>query len=322
VINRAAFCRGIARKNPQLRQGQVTPWGLMAHHQPWEATMVRHRIIAASSVLLAVTIGSAAAQQETSAGKPLQILQFARHGAKAPLHPRARTMAKLAKPVQVKRHIAKTTVAKHHKMFAAIHSHAVRPHKMAAAPAAAPAPEAAQPTPAAPPATMWPAVNAAAPATVEMPVPPAAPQNVTTEQVVSDAPDDIAANGRVPPAAVPVQPNDPPAETHAAAVETPAPAQSAPPETAAVAQNAAPETAAAPAQNAAAEPVVRAMVATPDPAESNAHSPIGSATWMMQVLAALGGAVAAGAVAWFLILRGRHEPEDAEFFSDTLVPGE
>jgi hypothetical protein len=292
----------------------------MAHDQPWEATMVRYRIIAASSVLLAVTIGSAAAQQETSAGKPLQILQFARHAAKAPAHSRARPVAKLAKPAEAKRHLAKTVVAKHHKMFAAIHSHAVHPHKMAAA-APAPAPESAQPAPAAAPATIWPAVNAAAPATVEMPVPPAAPQKVTTEQVVSDAPDGIAANGRVSQAAILAPPNDPPAETHAAAVVTPAPAQSAPPETTAAAQNTAPETA-APAQNAVAEPVVRAMVATPDPAESNAHSPIGSASWMMQVLAALGGAIAAGAVAGFLILRGRHEPEETEFFSDTLVPGE
>jgi hypothetical protein len=320
VVNCAAFCRGIARKNPQLRQGQVTPWGLMAHDQPWEATMVRHRIIAASSVLLAVTIGSAAAQQETSAGKPLQILQFDRHAAKAPLHSRARTVAKLAKPAEAKRHIAKTVVAKHHKMFAAIHSHAVHPHKMAAA-APTPAPEAAQPTPAAAPATIWPAVNAAAPATVEMAVPPAAPKNVTTEQVVSDAPDGLAANGRVSQAAILAPPNDPPAENHAAAVVTPAPAQSAPPEAAAAPQNAAPHTA-APAQNAAAEPAVRAMVATPDSAESSAQSPVGSASWMLQVLAAFGGAVAAGAVAWFSILRGRREPEDAEFFSDTLVPGE
>lgn len=271
--------------------------------------MVRHRIIAASSVLLAVTIGSAAAQQETSAGKPLQLLQFARHGAKAPLHPRAHAVAKLAKPAEVKRHIAQKIVAKHHKMFAAIHSHAVHPHKMAEA-APAPAPEPAQPTPAAPPATIWPAVNAAAPATVAMPVPPAAPQNVTTEQVISDAPDGLAANGQVSQAAIPAQPNDPPAEQHAAPADPPAAAQSAAPAMA------------APAQNATPEPVVRAMVATPDQAESNAQSPIGTASWLMQVLAALAGAVAAGAVAWFLILRGRREPEEAEFFSDTLVPGE
>ena len=271
--------------------------------------MPSHRIIGASAVLLAVTIGSAAAQQETSAGKPLQLLQFARHQAKAPPHRRARPVEKLAKPAEVKRHVAKNVVAKHHKMCAAIQSHAVHPHKIAEA-APAPAPQPAQPTPAAPPATIWPAVNAAAPAAVAMPVLPAAPQNVTTERVVSDAPDDIAANGQISQAAIPAQPNDAAAEPHAAPFDTPAPAQSAAPETA------------APAQNAASEPVVRAMVATPDPAESNAGSPVGSASWMMQVLAALGGAVAAGAVAWFLILRGRREPEDAEFFSDTLVPGE
>lgn len=271
--------------------------------------MLSHRIIGASAVLLAVTIGSAAAQQETSAGKPLQLLQFARHAAKAPLHPRVRTVAKLAKPAEVKRHIAKKIVARQHKMFAAIHSHAVHPHKMAEA-APPPAPEPAQPTPAAPPATIWPAVNAAAPATVAMPVPPAAPQKVTTEQVVSDAPDDIAANGRVSQAAIAAQPSGSAAEHHAAAAETPAPVESATPQ-------------APPTRNAASEPVVRAMVvATPEPAESNAQSPVGSASWMMQVLAALGGAVAAGAVAWFLILRGRRAPEDAEFFSDTLVPGE
>jgi hypothetical protein len=273
--------------------------------------MLSHRIVPASAVLLAVTIGSAAAQQQTrdqpSAGKPLQLLQFAPRQAGAPLHPHARVAEKLAKHAEVKRHIAKTIVAKHHKIFAAIHSHAVRPPKMAEA---APAPEPAQPTPAAPPAAIWPAVNAAAPPVIAMPAQAAAPQNVTTEQVISDAPDDIAANGQISQAALPAQPNDSAAEPHAAPVDTPAPAQSAAPEPA------------APAQNAASEPVVRAMVATPDPAESNAGSPVGSASWMMQVLAALGGAVAAGAVAWFLILRGRREPEDAEFFSNTLVPGE
>jgi hypothetical protein len=34
---------------------------------------------------------------------------------------------------------------------------------------------------------------------------------------------------------------------------------------------------------------------------SQEHSPIGSPSWIMQVVAALGGAVAAGSVAWFLI---------------------
>jgi hypothetical protein len=260
--------------------------------------MLSHRIIPASAVLLAVTIGSAAAQDQPSAGKPLQLLQFAHQQARAPLHPHARVAEKLAKHAEVKRHIAKAIVAKRHKILAAIHSHAVRPPKMAEA---APAPEPARPTPAAPPATIWPAVNAAAPPVIAMPAQAAAPQNVTTEQVISDAPNDIAANGQIPQAAAAAEPNapDPAAEHHAAVAETPAPVQ-----------------------NTASEPVVRAMVATPELAESNAQSQVGSASWMMQVLGALGGAVAAGAVAWLLIL-GRHpEPGDPEFFSDTLVPGE
>jgi hypothetical protein len=50
--------------------------------------------------------------------------------------------------------------------------------------------------------------------------------------------------------------------------------------------------------NAQAEPAVQAMVAAP--AQHDA-SPVGSASWIAQVLAALGGAIAAGSVAWFLI---------------------
>jgi hypothetical protein len=40
------------------------------------------------------------------------------------------------------------------------------------------------------------------------------------------------------------------------------------------------------------------MVATADPPNPN---PVGSPTWIAHVLAALGGAIAAGGVAWFLI---------------------
>ena len=58
---------------------------------------------------------------------------------------------------------------------------------------------------------------------------------------------------------------------------------------------------AAQAMVAAPEPAAQAMVATPAPQDA---SPIGSASWIAQVLAALGGAVAAGSVAWFLIGSG------------------
>ncbi len=258
--------------------------------------MLSKRIFASSVVVLAVTMGSAAAQDATGAGKPLPLLQFTEHKAKtarAPLHRHARVAEKLTKKTPAKRRIAKHAPAKKpHKLLAAVHRHPQ---------AQRPAPGPAQAAQAAPQPSIWPAVDAAAPGAVAMPAPPAAaPQNVTTEKVLSDAPNDIAANGQIAQAAPAAQPNapDPAAEHHAAAAET-----------------------APPVQSAAAKPAVRAMVATPDPAEPQAKSPVGSASWMVQVLAALGGAMAAGAVAWFLILRRRRESENAEF-SETPVAGE
>jgi hypothetical protein len=52
-----------------------------------------------------------------------------------------------------------------------------------------------------------------------------------------------------------------------------------------------------------------AMLAEPDfvkASDPQSKSPVGSASWMMQVMAALGGAIAAGSAAWFLI--GRASP--------------
>jgi hypothetical protein len=269
-----------------------------------ETAMLSHRIVPASAVLLAVTIGSAAAQEQTSVGKPLQLLQFARHDARPPAHHRARTVEKLIKHAEVRRHIAKRTVARHHMMFAAVHSHAVHAHRVAEA-VPVPPPAAAQARPAASPATMWPAADAAQPGSIAVPAPQAAAQNVKTEPVVSDATnaiaaDAIATNGQVAQVAPQPQANPPAvaADAHPAAAEP------------------------APVQSAAAAPAVRAMIVSPAPAESTAKSPIGSAPWLLQVLAALGGALAAGALAGFLILRGRSVPRDEEFFAETLAPGE
>ena len=273
--------------------------------------MLSRRIIPASAVLLAVTIGSAAAQEQISVGKPLQLLQFARQGAKhdarPPVH-HARTVEKLIKHAEAKRHIAKRTVAKHHKMFAAVHSHAVHAHRVAEAqpaPAPLPPPAVAQAKPAAAPATMWPAADAAQPGSIAVSAPQAAAQNVKTEPVLNDATnaiaaDAIATNGQVAQPAPQPQANPPAvaADAHPAAAEP------------------------APVQSAAATPAVRAMIVSPAPAESTTKSPIGSAPWLLQVLAALGGALAAGVVAGFLILRGRSQPRDEEFFAETLAPGE
>jgi hypothetical protein len=58
---------------------------------------------------------------------------------------------------------------------------------------------------------------------------------------------------------------------------------------------------AAPPADTQTRPVVRAMIASPAPAELAEPSSVGSVSWIAQVLAALGGAIAAGTVAWFLI---------------------
>lgn len=256
--------------------------------------MLSHRIIPASAVLLAVTIGSAAAQDQPSAGKPLQLLQFAHHDAghdtKAPLHPHARAVEKLAKHAEVKRHIAKATVARHHKLFAAVHR-----HRVAEAP---PPPKTAEPAPAAAKPSLWPAIDSATPGSIAVPVPPAAPQNVKTEPVISDTSDAMVTDGKVAQAAPAPEPDLPKADPHPAA--------------------------ALPAleKSATAEPAVRAMIVRPAGVDSGAKSPVGSAPWLLQVLAALGGALTAGAVAWFFILRGRSLPREEEFFAGTLAPGE
>lgn len=261
--------------------------------------MLSHRIVPLGAVLFAVTIGSAAAQEQSSPGKPLQLLQFARHAArhetKAPLHPHARAVEEAADRAEVKRHVAKDTPARHHKLFAAVDHHRVAE--------ASPPPKAAGPAPVAPQPAVWPAVDSATPGSIALRAPPAAPQNVKTEPVVSDTSDAIVTDAKVAQA-TPAQ-------------ETNAPEVTADPRPAAAAPAPAP-----PAKSAAAEPAVRAMIVRPAAADSDGKNLIGSKPWLLQVLAALGGALAAGIVAWFLILRGRGEPREEEFFAGSLAPGE
>lgn len=62
---------------------------------------------------------------------------------------------------------------------------------------------------------------------------------------------------------------------------------------------------AAPSESAAAAPTIAPQSALAAPAqEQTSKTPVGSGSWAAQVLAALGGAIAAGAVAWFLIGSG------------------
>jgi hypothetical protein len=124
-----------------------------------------------------------------------------------------------------------------------------------------------------------------APVTTAAATPP-----VTNEAVVETDPNQIVASGHNMQPASPDQVNavDPAADNHEQTANEQTPNRQAP-NTATAAAPAAP-------QPAATAIVARAVVEKPEP-----PSPVGSASWIGQVLAALGGALTAGVVAWFLI---------------------
>lgn len=132
------------------------------------------------------------------------------------------------------------------------------------------------PTPPATPGNIWPVPDTVAPNGTAEVAPDQAPTPVTTEPVVETDPNQIVAGGHSVQTALPNGINE-----------------------ADVADNAAKKgekTAATP------KPMVHAMVVKADAADSAMPTnPIDSASWIAHVLAALGGALTAGAVAWFLI---------------------
>jgi hypothetical protein len=235
-----------------------------------ENGMPRIRIATAGASILfflAVTLGSAAAQSATtgSVGKPLPLLQFIRHKSERKLPPHSKLAATVIKKKKAFRErIAKRAVA-------------AKPHRaiVDARPTPAPAPAASG----AVAENLWPGANAAPPGAMPTLTPDQPPPSVTTEPTVDTDPNQIVTGSHSVEAALPngLNRTAPPAN----------PVQAAPPadpvKTTAVA-------------SAAPVPVVHAMIVKAEP-----QSPIGSAAWLAQVLAALGGAIAAGAVAWFLI---------------------
>ena len=244
--------------------------------------MPRISIVAAGALFSAIifvssmTAGSAVAQTATgqAAGSPLQLLKIVGQPTKT-AHARhiARAVAKTK--------VAATKERRHHHrtILAAKRRHA--PPQVAAAatppaPASGPAPAAV--APANTPASIWPAVNPAAPTEIAAaaPTPPAlAPTDPPTSELV--------VGGQKVQVASPNDVNDMDlaANDHAAR-----------------ASDAAPPAAASPAMSdAVAVQKSDSMKAAP----TSQHAAIGSASWIMQVLAALGGALTAGSVAWFLI---------------------
>jgi hypothetical protein len=160
------------------------------------------------------------------------------------------------------------------------------------------------------PQALWPAPDAAttsaivnAPAPVGNPAlgPQPTAGSVATETVIDAVPNEIMGNAHAVEtpnfkSATPKLP-DPPKVGSSAPQPVTRTAQPSPPVSASSPASAR-SSGALHVANAAPEPVVHAMVARPSPAQT---SPVGSASWIAQVLAALGGAIAAGVVAWFLI---------------------
>jgi hypothetical protein len=237
-----------------------------------EVAMPRIRVgtIAASClVVMGVTVGSAAAQTATagSTGNPLQLL--APQKSKASPGPHARSTAKVANTTRLKRRIARHMPAKTRKAVVQV-----------------------QPGTAAPPANIWPTADAAAPGSMGTGglaalAPQPAPASISTEPMVDTDPDEIVANGHT------VQTASPEADDLSGlaaghqqqAAETPV--------------NSVAAKGAMLGDPDSSTPVVRAMVVKAVPEDP--PSPVGSATWIAHVLAALGGALTAGVLAWFLI---------------------
>ncbi len=271
--------------------------------------MARIRIVNAGAfclIVLALAPAGAAAQTATgSTGQPLPLLQIAgqKSGAKLHTHHRIaaarshkREVAKRAwrkRTLAVARHhhhdrLAKHAVAAHHNV---ITHHAVVEAQRASPPLAAATPMAAA-TPVAMSANAWPAANSSAAGEFNA-FAPAAPSQagptIKTEAVVDTDPNQLVPNGQS------VQPVGPDltkpvsAAAPQAATSTPSP-KVVPAKTSVIAAATTPS-------HPAPMPVVHAMVAK----QSVSPSPIGSTPWIMHILAALGGAVAAGVIAWFLI---------------------
>lgn len=242
----------------------------------------RFAAVSASFLLtLGATLGSAEAQ---TVGAPLPLLQI-NHARTAAVHAHRKAPARIAKAQPARkaahRHIAKRSP------LGGVHAKT----RIADAGRDLPTPPTTRQTPPqSDSANVWPSPAsaalgyAAAPgigspdaghAAVLPPVPSAA---VKTEQVVGTDPNGILNGGHAVPAAMPNPPSP------AASKPTPKPAMTtAPVKTA---------TAAAATQ----KPTAHAMLV-----KQSSPNPVGSASWIAQLLAALGGAIAAGAVAWLLI---------------------
>jgi hypothetical protein len=281
--------------------------------------MLRIRIVTAAALVLSLGVAGAAAQTAGAPGQPLPLLQIAQRKAKAKLRRRPLAASRFAKREGIKaeaiemkamrraraeRALAERRLAERNRRRLEARRHAsqavaearidrrdlARTRGVAvearrpAAPAAAIAPTGNN---------VWPAPDRAVPGEIAAAAAPPGPA-IATEPVLDTDPDEIAAGGHVLPPAVSSNAASP---IGLASNREAIAATGALPGMASGVQAAAPASANS-AKSAPKAPVVRAMVAA---AAANNPDPVGSSAWIAHVLAALGGAIAAGAVAWFLI---------------------
>ena len=281
-------------------------------------------IIVAGGVFASGLFAGDALAQYEPVGKPLQLVPPS-YSSKSAATPRSRVTAKKAaksdtgsetRPASRSEAKAETKAeTRQHVSFRRKHrprtevAEQRRPQRPAVAagneaPAAQVAAKPAAPllTPAAPLSTALAGPAPAATAATSSPAPPTTGALVIGGQAVQVlSPDeanelDLAANAPSAAAAAPASDTPAPASGSAPLYNLAAPSPAAASE-AAPAGNAAPAGSAPPAATAA-------LAAEMDPAKAEVartKSSIGSASWIMQIMAALGGAVAAGSAAWFLI---------------------
>jgi hypothetical protein len=276
-------------------------------------------IIVAGGVFASGLFAGDALAQYEPVGKPLQLVPPS-YSSKSTATPRSRVSAKKAAKSETKsetksaRSEAKAEAkaeTKQHVSFRRKHrphlemAEQKRPQRLAAAGPVTRAPAAPSSAPTSAPVAAPAATAAAAPPPAPQSAPPAAP--TTGELVIGGqavqvrSPDeanelDLAANA--PSAQAPTPASDKSAaRSDSATLYNLAGPNAAAASEAAPAGNAAPTGTVPPA-------AVAALAAELDSAKAEVAPPkssIGSASWIMQIMAALGGAAAAGSAAWFLI---------------------
>jgi len=246
--------------------------------------MARIRIVCAglvAAMAVALAVGGAQAQTASgeSVGKPLPLLAGLRPPPESKHTATRRTAHGKAAHGSIKKTAAKQTHARFARKTSAKHTRhvAFKKHEQRERSVAVATPVAMPPLQTAPspvPAAIVPAAASAMPPADVDAAPP--PQTAALPENADPSPNVVKVQTlRINAPAAPEQVN---------ALGRPDPSEAAP--------------AAAPSDRAVAAPASQTVLAAPP---HRKQSPIGSASWMAQVLAALGGAVAAGAVAWALI---------------------